>query len=93
MVTYRKNKNWKAIHISLDLKKSDKMDEMVEVALAKQMSVYGDASSWKTIDIVDTHIFSSTYNPSKETTFLDMLVFIAELAEKKVDMNCESPTP
>lgn len=84
MVLYRKNKNWKAIHISLDLKMSDDMSTQVEEAVKKHLSETHLKRQWKTIDIVDVQVFSSTYNPNKETTFLDMLVFVADLTGEQL---------
>ena len=84
MVLFRKNKNWKAIHISLNLKLADDMATQVEEAVKKHMEETHLKRQWKTIDIVDVQIFSSTYNPTKETTFLDMMVFVVDLTGEQL---------
>lgn len=84
MVLFRKNKNWKAVHISLNLKLADDMATQVEEAVKKQLGETHLKRQWKTIDIVDVQIFSSTYNPTKETTFLDMLIFVADLTGEQL---------
>lgn len=84
MVLFRKNKNWKAIHISLNLKLIDDMNVQIEEAVKKHLEETHLKRQWKTIDIVDVKIFSSTYNPTKETTFLDMIVFVADLTGEQL---------
>ncbi len=78
-VSYRKNGIWQPIHLSLDLKKLDMMEELVEIKINELATNTFKFRKWKSIDIVDVSIISSTYNPTKETTFIDVLVFVAEI--------------
>lgn len=78
-VSYRKNGTWQPIHLSLDLKKLDTMEELVKLKINELAINTFKFKKWKSIDIVDVSIISSTYNPTKETTFIDVLVFVAEI--------------
>lgn len=77
-VSYRKNETWQPIHLSLDLKKLDTMEELLELKINEMATNIFKFRKWESIDIVDVTIISSTYNPTKETTFIDVLVFVAE---------------
>jgi hypothetical protein len=85
MVMYRKNKRWKTIHVSIDLKKMDELDQYVEKTLMAVVEETHLNRQWKAIDIVDVKIISSSYNPNKSTTFLDLLVFLADLTGEQID--------
>ena len=84
MVLYKKNKKWIPIHISLDLKKLDDMISQVEHHIQTKMDKTHLTRQWKTIDIMDVQIISATFQPSRDTTFVDVLVFVADLTGEQL---------
>lgn len=79
MVTYKSNKKWKALLVSVSLKDLESLPMHVEEALKKQMDS-SDLKDWKNINIIDTHIISSTYQANRDATIIDMLVYIQTIA-------------
>lgn len=79
MVMYRKNKKWQPLHISLDLKNLADMSNQIEAKVKETIEKKHLTRQWKAIDIVDVQIISSTFQPTKDTTFVDVLVFVADM--------------
>jgi len=72
MILFRKNKEWESFHVSADLKKMDKLESIIEEVAKKSKK-----SNGKMIDIVDVNIISTVYQPTKNTTFVELMVFVA----------------
>lgn len=85
MIMFRKNIKWKPIHVSLDLKNMDDMEESVNEAVKKSLTDTHLKRQWKAIDIIDVQVISSTFQPTKDTTFLDLLVFVADMTGEQID--------
>lgn len=86
MVLYRKNEKWSTIHISLDMKQTDDLNALIQQAVELQLQTKKHLKrQWKAIDIVDIKIVSSTFQPTKDTTFVDLLVFVADVTGKQLD--------
>ena len=49
-VSYRKNGTWQPIHLSLDLKKLDMMEELVELKINELATNSFKFKKWKSID-------------------------------------------
>ena len=85
MVLLRKNKKWMPLHISLDLKQLNELETMVEKSVKEKLDETHLNRQWKAIDIVDIQILSSNYNPNKNTTFVEVLVFVADITGEQLD--------
>lgn len=84
-VMYRKNRKWRAIHISVDLKHMETMEEEVEKVVKQSLEDNHLKRQWKTIDIVDVQVVSSVFQPTKDTTFIELLVFVADMTGEQID--------
>lgn len=85
MVLFKQNKKWKAIHISLDLKKLDEIDAEIEKVVRAKLDETHLNRQWKAIDIVDVQFVASAYQPPKNTTFIELLVFVVDITGEQLD--------
>ena len=77
---FRKNKKWTTIHLSVDLKKMEVLDSQLEKIITEKVNTGVLAGSWKKIDILETHVVSSAYQPTRDTTYVELLVFVADVS-------------
>ena len=78
MVLYKKNKKWKSLHVSIDMNNVELLESQVEEAVKTKLIKTHLSRQWKAIDIMDIQIISATYQPTKNTTFVDVLVFVVD---------------
>ncbi len=77
MIMYKGYQQWKTLLVSISLKELDMLPGQVEKVLHSQIgSNPKELKLWKNIDIIDTQIISSTYQPSRDCTIVDLLVVI-----------------
>jgi len=79
MVMYRKNKNWQPIYISIETDKLDTLIDMVAKKVRENLTISEQKEKWVTIDIVDTEIVTSGFNPKTSKTILEILVYVADM--------------
>lgn len=77
MVLFDNSLEWKTLLVSVSLKELPTLATQVEKSLQEQI---GDdpkeLKKWSKINIMSSQIISSTYQPSKDTTIVDLLVVV-----------------
>ena len=86
MTLCRKNKNWKAIYITVSIDELDNLGDLVGVEVRKNLTKQQLKKEWLVIDIVDTMSLSTNFNPHTGKTAIDLLIYVADVTvinEKK----------
>ena len=66
--------------MSVDLKKMEFLDSQLEKIITEKGNTGVLKGSWKEIDILETHVVSSTYQPTRDTTYIELLVFVTDVS-------------
>lgn len=82
---YRKNSKWTTVYVSISTDELEDLGNIVGNKVREQKNVKPNSRTWNAVDIVDTIVVSTSFNPSKEKTILDLLVYVADLTGKPVD--------
>lgn len=75
MITYKNNKKWKTLHVSLELHRMEGMETKVMSALTANITKY-QLKSWEKFDIVDIKIVSTSHSDDNTVT-LELMVIVA----------------
>lgn len=80
-VLCRKNKNWKAIYISIDADELDNLDAFVKKEVLSKIQKK-DLKKWAVLDMVDTNIITTNFNSHTGKTNIELLIYVAGVGEK-----------
>jgi hypothetical protein len=84
-VMYKQYKNWIPMHLSLDIQNLGLIQDTIQQVVHQKLKNTHLKRQWTAVNIVDFHVISSTYQPSKNTTLLDVLVFVADITGEQID--------
>lgn len=76
-VKCRKNSIWKAIYISISIEDLPNLETFVWDEVRKDISTKD--KSWSIIDMVDTNVVSTSFNPHQNKTMIDLLITVADI--------------
>lgn len=86
MVTmYRKNHDWQPIYITIETDKLETLGDIIGEKVRADLTPAQKKKKWVAIDIVDTIVVTSGFNPKTSKSILELLVYVADMTGKYVD--------
>lgn len=80
-VKCRKNDNWKAIYISISIEDLPNLNQYVWDEVRKDLPK--NDKTWQIIDMVETNVVSTSFNPHQSKTMIDMVINVADITKVK----------
>jgi len=81
-VYYRKNDVWSSVFVSVNIESLGELNSIVEEKVRTQQNIKPQSKKWKAIDIVDTVIVGTNFNPNRNETTIDMIIHVADMTGK-----------
>jgi len=84
VVLCRKNKKHKAVYISIAPNNLDNLGEIVANKVREKLSPTQAKTEWLVIDMVDTHLISTSSNPINAKMTMELLIYVADMTGMKL---------